>query len=185
MYTETNPRALHVLACALASGSKATRLRAVAMLSRVDCTSRSRWIQAAETDRDPGVRQMACIVSAWVCEVGDPPWPAREESAWDESAYELAGEHVELEIAAGVRYDWEYVVEVWRADGLPVGVFLAATCAEDDEHAKCIALGQAVLASASARGERFEPSEAAAFIIGKRRVRHAKDRSGEGSTSPT
>ena len=52
-----------------------------------------------------------------------------------------------------------------------VGVFLCTTCQDDIEHAKKIALGQAVLASAGPSGDRFEPSTAAAFIVAQRRVR--------------
>lgn len=180
MYTETDPRTLGVLERALGSASKATRQRAVAMLAHVDCPSREHWLEVAEQDRDVAVCQMACIVGAWVCEAGDPPWPAREEVPFDGSIEESVLGDGEIVFAAGNPHNWEYVVEVWRSDGLPVGVFLCVTCSEDDVHAKCIALGQAVLASASSGAERFEPSEAAAFIVGKRRVPRSSGTLGRG-----
>jgi hypothetical protein len=75
------------------------------------------------------------------------------------------------EAAACLSWQWEYAVEVWREDGLLVGVFLSMAGAEDDERAKRIALGQAILASCAAGGDPFDPSRAAPFIVGKRRVR--------------
>jgi len=82
-----------------------------------------------------------------------------------------------LDESVGLRWEWEYAVEVWREDGLLVGVFLCTLIHEDDEHAKRIAVGQAVLASVSPTGDRFEPSTAAAFIVGKRRIRREEHRS--------
>ncbi len=76
-------------------------------------------------------------------------------------------------------WEWEYAVEVWASDGMLVGVFLCATCQEDSEHAKKIALGQAVLASAGPSGDRFDPSTAAAFIVAKQRVRRDARRTGK------
>ena len=51
-----------------------------------------------------------------------------------------------------------------------VGVFPCVSCDEDDEHAKRIALGQAILASATPFGDAFDPSDAGTFIVAKARV---------------
>lgn len=171
MYIESDPRVLGVLARALASSSRATRLRAVAMLARVQCPESSRWLKSAMADRDESVRQTALMVAAWTAAPADPPWPEREDPAFDRVSDLDHDGFSELERAASMRWEWEYAVEVWRGDGLLVGVFLCTTCAEDDEHAKRIALGQAILASGAAHADRFEPAEAAAFIVGKRRIR--------------
>jgi hypothetical protein len=171
MYTETDPRVLGVLARALSSSSRATRLRAVAMLGRVECERRERWLDAALEDRDVAVRQTALIVSAWTTEHTEPVWPEREDPAFDLVPDLDCDASAELERATSMRWGWEYAVEIWRGDGLLVGVFLSTTCGEDDEHAKRIALGQAILASSSKGADQFDPGDAAAFIVGKRRVR--------------
>jgi len=171
MYTETDPRVLRVLAHALASGSRPTRLRAVAMLARVACEPRERWLAEAGRDPDSAVRQTALIVSAWTAETADACWPQREDPAFDRVAPLDPASDAELDSAANLRWQWEYAVEVWRDDGMLVGVFLSTACEEDDEHAKCIALGQAILASSAPTGDRFDPASAAAFIVGKRQVR--------------
>lgn len=170
MYAETDPRALRVLERALLSTGKTTRLRAVAMLARIDCSARSRWLQAAARDRDRAVREMACVVSAWVCGGDGPPWPAREDCVPNTVGGPEPASCSASDAPRGSRHDWEYVVEVWRGDGSLVGVFLATTCVEDDQHAKAIALGQAILATTSARADHFDPSEAGAFIVGKERA---------------
>lgn len=102
-------------------------------------------------------------------EVAEPPWPQREDPRFDRLPDAMA----ELtpwapEVALG--WQWEYVVEVWRDDGLLVGAYLATTCEEDDEHARRIALGQAILANAGGKGDAFDAATAAAFIVGKRRL---------------
>jgi hypothetical protein len=98
-------------------------------------------------------------------------WPTREECpAGETPQHELPGLGAVVEDAVRARDGWRYIVEVWRSDGLLVGTYTATICAEDDQHAKCIALGQAVLDSTSAHGDRFEPGDAAAFIIEKRRA---------------
>ena len=171
MYTETDPRVLRVLSRALASSSRATRLRAVAMLARVRCGQRTRWLEEACADRDRAVRETATIVSAWTFESDAAAWPEREDPAFDRVPDLDCDGSAELERAAQMRWEWEYAVEVWRGDGLLVGVFLSTACREDDEHAKRIALGQAVLASSSEGGDHFDPGDAASFIVGKRRVR--------------
>jgi hypothetical protein len=114
------------------------------------------------------VSDTAHAVLAWVAPVSDPPWPAREDVA-PEAADDGSGTGLDSWVA-GDLHEWEYVIEVWREDGLLVGVFLAAVHEEDDDHAKCVALGQAILASAQTGQDRFEPSSAAAFIVGKRHV---------------
>jgi hypothetical protein len=170
MYQETDPKVLRVLARALESSSRATRLRAVAMLARLECAESQRWLDRALGDPDTAVSQTAVLVSAWTARPCDPGWPQREDPAFDRVADLDQDGCSELEHAAPMRWQWEYAVEVWRSDGLLVGVFLSTTCGDDDEHAKRIALGQAVLASSVAGADRFEPSDAAAFIVGKRRV---------------
>ena len=170
MYTESDPRVLAVLGRAIHSGSRATRLRAVAMLARVDCEKRARWLAETCEDPDSGVRETAHIVTAWTVG-GEAGWPEREDPAFDVLAPLDVSAEAQLEEAARFSWQWEYALEVWRDDGLLVGVYLATTCEEDDEHAKRIALGHAILASSSPQGERFDPASAAAFIVGKRRVR--------------
>ena len=166
IYREDNPRSLAVLARALRAGSQATRVRAVALLACVDCSPRMPWLEQAACDESRAVRDTAHAVLAWVTPVAEPPWPAREDPSFDER------HRGEMECAdpfegEGPR-EWEYVVEVWRDDALLVGVFLASVNEEDDDHAKCIALGQAILASAQPGQDPFEPSSAATFIVGKR-----------------
>ena len=172
MHEESVTRALRVLADALRSASRATRLRAVAMLARVECGQRERWLAEAMEDPDLAVRETALIVNAWTVPRGVESWPQREDPAFDRVAPldSMTGE-VQIESAMQPRWQWEYAVEVWREDGLLVGVFLSTTCQEDDEHAKRIALGQAILSSSSPGGDAFEPATAAAFIVGKRQVK--------------
>ena len=62
------------------------------------------------------------------------------------------------------------MVEIWREDGLLVGSYLVATCEENDEHAKRVALGQAILANAGGKGDEFDAATAASFIVGKRHL---------------
>ena len=168
LYRETDPRALAVLEGALRSTSAATRIRAVSMLSCLDCERRLEWLSSALADPDASVRATAICVSAWIADAAGPRWPAREDVGSDSphtSEYRtIAG----LPAEPRSRWQWEYVVEVWREDGLLVGVYLAATCSEDDEHARRIALGQAIVESTSRRGDRFDPGSAAAFIVEKR-----------------
>lgn len=171
MHEESDPRALHVLNRALKSGSRATRLRAVAMLARFACEPRERWLAEAESDPDVAVRQTALIVSAWTATCGGDAWPQREDPAFDRVAPLEVASDAQLERSLRPRWQWEYAVEVWREDGLLVGVFLSTTCEEDDEHAKRMALGQAILTSSAPGGDAFEPETAATFIVGKRQVR--------------
>lgn len=173
MRQEGDPRVLAVLRCALMSNSRSTRLRAVAMLARVECRSRERWLQRACGDSDVSVRQTAAAVCSWVRTVEDAPWPAREELPLVERGRDglnPAPDRATLEGTRRPGWRWEYTVEVWRGDGLLVGVFPSTSFGEDDEHAKRIALGQAVLASATPSGDAFDPSAAAAFIVGKRQT---------------
>jgi hypothetical protein len=167
IYREDNPRSLAILARALGARSTATRVRAVAMLACVDCPQRTAWLEDALCDDSPDVRGTAVAVLAWVIPVAEAPWPARECVHESPESRDDSAERDPL--AAGAR-EWEYVVEVWREDALPVGVFLASINEEDDDHAKCIALGQAILASAKPGQDPFEPSSAAAFIVGKRHI---------------
>ncbi len=170
MYTDSDPRVIEVLDTALRSSSRTVRLRAVCMLANVTCARRRDWLAAAYLDGDPAVRQAASIVISWTLDVETPPWPQREDPSFDRVA-PLADPETLLDAGVGLRWEWEYVVEVWRADGMLVGVFLCTTCQDDVEHAKKIALGQAVLASAGPSGDRFEPATAAAFIVAQRQVR--------------
>jgi len=169
MYAEHDPKVLAVLERALRSGSRPTRLRAVAMLARVDCDSRARWLARAAEDPDRAVRETATIVSAWTCAEPAPDWPDREDPVFDRLAA-LDAVADEFERVLHPTWQWEYTLEVWREDGLLVGVFAATVDLEDDEHAKRMALGQAILASAMPTGDRFNPESAAAFIVAKRRV---------------
>jgi hypothetical protein len=178
MYEEADSRVIEVLSRALSSSSRATRLRAVAMLARVRCRSRARWLDDACEDRDRAVRETATIVSAWTLEPDVVPWPDREDPAFDRVVNLDRDRCAELEGSAQLRWEWEYAIEVWRGDGLLMGVFLSTSRREDDEHAKKVALGQAVLASSSAVADRFEPAEAAAFIVGKRRVQRGTGHAG-------
>jgi hypothetical protein len=170
MYLESDPRVINVLDRALHSTSRVVRLRAVCMLANVSFEQRADWLTAACRDSDVSVRQAADSVVAWTLEVELPPWPQREDPAFDLVPH-LSDSDELLEAGAELGWEWEYAVEVWRGDGLLVGVFLCTTCVDDNEHAKKIALGQAVLASADPSGDRFEPATAAAFIVAKRRVR--------------
>ena len=170
MYTELDPRVIKVLDLALRSSSRMVRLRAVCMLANVSCEQRTRWLATASRDSDVAVCQAASAVISWTLTVESPPWPQREDPAFD-CIGQLAEPEELLDAGAGLGWEWEYAVEAWRDDGMLVGVFLCATCQDDNEHAKKIALGQAVLASAGPSGDRFEPATAAAFIVAKRRVR--------------
>jgi hypothetical protein len=141
------------------------------MLSCVECDARMAWLDEAMHDECRTVRDTATAVAAWVMPVDALPWPAREALASHPDGSECA-------VHPG---EWEYVVEVWRDDALLVGVFLASTHEDDDEHAKCIAMGQAILSTAQPGGDGFEPRTAAAFIVGKRRVaRRSRARHGDG-----
>jgi len=165
-YHENDPRTLAVLSAALRSTSKATRLRAVSMLAWVTCGQRDEWLKAARRDTDRGVRDTAGIVSSWLCPAEGPPCPARELRAVDLEDPDDAAECALL----GTRgYEWEYAVEVWRGDGLQLGVFFVSTCQEDDRHARSIALGQAILANVGPQGDAFDPEFAATFIVDKGR----------------
>lgn len=167
---DVDARALDVLERALESTSRITRLRAVSMLARVECARRTRWLEAACSDGDDAVAATARVVLSWIADPQQPPWPQREDPRFDRVAGPTADEVSQLAFDSALRWRWEYVVEVWRADGLLIGTFLAATCEEDDEHAKRIALGQAILANAGAKGESFDAGTAATFIVGKRRL---------------
>ena len=170
MYTDSDPRVIEVLTAALRSSSRTVRLRAVCMLANVSCSRRGDWLAAARLDGDVAVREAAGVVTSWTIDVTAPPWPQREDPAFDRVAH-LAEPEALLDAGAGLRWEWEYAVEVWRADGMLVGVFLCTTCQDDIDHAKKIALGQAVLASAGPSGDPFEPATAAAFVVAQRRVR--------------
>ena len=170
MHSESDPRVIEVLDLALRSTSRTVRFRAVCMLANVSCERRTDWLATALHDDDVAVQQAACAVTSWTLAVESSPWPQREDPAFDRVS-DLSEPDSLLEAGAGFGWEWEYAVEVWRRDGLLVGVFLSTTCQDDNEHAKKIALGQAVLASAGPSGDRFEPSTAAAFIVAKRRVR--------------
>ncbi len=172
MYSESDPKVIDVLGRALRSTSRVVRLRAVCMLENVTFESRAEWLRAAREDADVSVRQAADSVISWTLEVAPTPWPQREDPAFD-TVPRLSECHELLEAGADLGWEWEYAVEVWREDGMLVGTYLCATCQEDNEHAKKIALGQAVLASTGPSGDRFEPSTAAAFIVAKRKVRRS------------
>jgi hypothetical protein len=170
MYQESDPRVIDVLDLARRSSSRVVRLRAVCMFTHLAFAQRAEWLDVACRDDDEAVRQAAAMVISWTLEVGSPSWPQREDPAFDR-VVQLSEPEELLEAGAGLGWEWEYAVEVWRSDGMLVGVFLCTTCQDDNEHAKKIALGQAVLASAGPSGDRFEPSTAAAFIVAKRRIR--------------
>jgi hypothetical protein len=140
------------------------------MFEHLAFAKRTEWLDVARRDDDESVRQAAAAVISWTLDVASPPWPQREDPAFD-NVLQLSEPAELLEASAGLRWEWEYAVEVWRCDAMLVGVFLCTTCQDDNEHAKKIALGQAILASAGPSGDRFEPATAAAFIVAKRRVR--------------
>lgn len=167
MYLETDASVLCVLERALGSPARTERLRGVELLAHVDCSERMRWLESARTDDDPAVRDMARIAESWGCEFPEPAWPAREEcEAW--RADVIARPTDEYKGSRRGEPGWEYVVEVWDQDAAHVGTYVAITCGEDDRHAKCIALGRAILDWADSP-QPFEPAGAAAFIILKRR----------------
>lgn len=170
-------RAHTVLDRALHSTSRVTRVRAVSMLARYPVPERQRWLEDACNDPDEAVRQVALAVLAWTEESGGG-WPDREDPKFDRLP--LPGERVvrtaqdPMVEASG----WHYVLEVWRGDGMLVGVFFAATRDEDDAHARRMALGQAILASAGPHADRFDPETAAVFIVEKHRAGVAARSSG-------
>ncbi|MDR3686422.1 MAG: hypothetical protein P4L93_05665 [Coriobacteriia bacterium] len=125
----------------------------------------------AQGDPDLAVRETALIVDAWTASGSEGDWPQREDPAFDRVAPLDSSSDAAMERSLRARWQWEYAVEVWREDGMLVGVFLSTTCDEDDEHAKRIALGQAILTSSAPGGDAFEPATAAAFIVGKRQVK--------------
>lgn len=176
-YQQGDSRALGVLARALGSTSRVTRLRAVSMLALVECDERIPWLEAACSDGDVAVAQTAHVVLSWIVNPPEPPWPQREDPAFDRLGGPSADEVSQSPFERVLRWKWEYVVEVWREDGLLIGAFLAPTCEEDDEHARRVALGQAILANAGAHGEEFDAGTAAAFIVGKRRLADDADTS--------
>ena len=178
MYAESDPKIIKVLEVSLSSSNRVVRLRAVCMLANVDFEQRADWLAAACLDADASVRQAASAVTSWTLVVEPPPWPDREDPAYDRVPELVEGDEL-LEGDFDLDWEWEYAVEVWASDGMLVGVFLCATRQEDSEHAKKIALGQAVLASAGPSGDRFEPSTAAAFIVAKQRVRRDARRTGK------
>ena len=167
MPADIDRASLNVLERALRSSSRATRLRAVAMLARVECRDRAIWLERSLADPNVAVRYTAMLVASWVCCVDGAPWPEREGTAplpgHDEANPGLSRQEPG-------EWRWEYAIEVWRADGMLVGVFACTSCDEDDEHAKRIALGQAILASATPLGDAFDPSDAGTFIVAKARV---------------
>ena len=169
MQEESDSRAVAVLERALSSTNRVTRLRAVAMLARFSCTQRADWLERALADIDAGVRDTAEAVISWTLEPRASAWPQREDPRFDRVA-QLREPESDLRGGPAAGHQWEYVVEIWREDGLLVGAFLASTCEEDDEHARRIALGQAILASVGPGGDAFEPRSAAAFIVAKRRA---------------
>jgi len=172
MYPESDPRVIEVLGAALSSSSRSVRLRAVCMLARISVAKRGEWLEVALCDADTAVRQAAAAVISWTLVVDEPMWPQREDPEFDRVG-PLPDYDALLDSGADLRWEWEYAVEVWRGDGMLMGVFLCTTCQADVEHAKRIALGQAVLASAGPSGDQFDPATAAAFIVAKRRVQQA------------
>ncbi len=167
-YHENDPRTLIVLYSALRSSSRATRLRAVAMLASVACPQRDAWLDIALRDLDRGVRDTATIVRAWLTPCADAGLPVREVIV-DGIADSDPDDGPERALPGVCSYEWEYTVEVWRMDGLPLGSYFVRTCQEDDRHARSIALGQAILANVGTRGDAFDPELAATFIVDKSR----------------
>jgi len=165
-YREADPRTLSVLSAALKSPSRSTRLRAVAMLAMVECEQRAPWLERALADKDRAVRQTALIVVAWIGVAG---WDAESvcEAGDSQSGRIESLDQVEATLPSAHPCEWEYTVEVWRIDGLLLGVFYVTTCAEDDAHARALALGHAILANHGGRGDRFDPEEAATFVVEK------------------
>ena len=167
-YHENDSRTLAVLSTALQSSSKVTRLRAVAMLASVTCGQRHEWLRAALRDSNRGVRETAGIVLSWVCPAEGSACPPRELTAAN-PVYPGDGDAAERALLGTHGYEWEYAIEVWRRDGLQLGVYFVSTCQEDDHHARSIALGQAILANVGPHGDAFDPEFAATFIVDKGR----------------
>lgn len=136
------------------------------MLASVTCAQRDEWLRAALGDSDRGVRDTASIVLSWLCPAEESACSAREPTARDPGDPDDAAEHALLRTHG---YEWEYAIEVWRHDGLQLGVYFVSTCQEDDRHARSIALGQAILANVGAHGDVFDPEFAATFIVDKER----------------
>ncbi len=165
-YDETDTRTLAVLSAALQSRSRVTRLRAVAMLASVSCRQREEWLHSALRDSDRCVRETAGIVLSWLCSAEPSEYAASEDPAAPPTDSDDVAERALL---GAQGYEWEYAIEVWRRDGLQLGVFFVSTCQEDDRHARSIALGQAILANTGPRGDTFDPEFAATFIVDKGR----------------
>lgn len=174
MYVETGSNAFLILQRALASPSASLRVRAVAMLAHADCALRLVWLEEALHDRDAEVRLTAAVVLPYVFEPDESCWPEREDPRFDRAVqltFEGLGEPCPDRHSGRLQWEWEYVVEVWREDGLLIGVFVARTCSGDERHAATIGLGQAVLQSAGPFGEQFDSAHAGAFVTQKRRVK--------------
>jgi len=177
---EGSLKAREVLGRALGSSSRVTRLRAVSMLARFACPQRADWLERACSDGDEAVRQTAIAVAAWVAQAPERPWPDREDTAFDRVPLAPAEVEVACEQPHSLGDGYQYVLEVWRDDGMLVGVYFASTREDDDEHARRMALGQAILASADPRGDAFDPAAAAVFIVDKRRAGMRTRAAGEG-----
>lgn len=165
-YHESDSRTLAVLAAALRSPSRVTRLRAVAMLATLECLQRDAWLDAALRDSDRGVRETAAIVVAWLGSAATDADPVHGVCA-TQPAPPNPDEMSERALPGAYGYEWEYTIEVWRMDGLQLGTYFVRTCEEDDRHARSIALGQAILANTGSRGDLFDPEFAATFIVDK------------------
>jgi len=137
------------------------------MLAQVACPQRDAWLEGALGDSDRAVRETATIAIAWVSSVraGGDGVP----DAADRPPSSASDDQAERALPGARGYEWEYTVEVWRGDGLQLGIYFVRTCEEDDDHARSIALGQAILANSGTRGDSFDPELAATFIVDKGR----------------
>jgi len=138
------------------------------MLAAIACPQRDAWLDIALRDPDRGVRETAGIVRAWVGPCASNDGIGRS-AALERPSSPDGDDTTERALPGASGYEWEYTIEVWRMDGLQLGVYFVSTCREDDHHARSVALGQAILANAGAQGDSFDPELAATFIVDKGR----------------
>jgi len=144
------------------------------MLAIVLCPQRERWLECALQDPDSAVSETASIVQSWTQPPVSRACPARQVVATSLTPDD--GRSIRSERHRSRGDEWEYTVEVWGAGGTLVGSYYVTTCAEDDAHARSLALGQAILASSRGRADTFDPESAATFVVEKAHRRRGPTR---------